>query len=382
VNAERANERSASVCVLLAGGGSGGHIFPAVAIAERVREALPEAQCRYIVSERPLDARILSGLGERFDPIPARPPAMRPLAMARFITGWGPAVRAGRSIVQDAKRRSRSVVMAATGGFVSAPAAQAARAEGVPVILVNLDSAPGKASRWIARFAALRLTPEGDAPASWERTGPIVRSAALAPGPPETCRRRLGLAPEAPTLLITGASQGAASINRLIEGMLEATPEVFDGWQVVHQTGDGAAQRVREAHQRAGVPARVEPLFEAMGEAWGAADLALSRAGAGSVGEAWANRVPALFLPYPFHRDEHQRRNAAPLERAGCAIVERDRVDPERNMDSVGRRLTDLLRDGAARSRMREAFASLPPADGASRAASRILRLVREGGGA
>ncbi|MFG0275497.1 MAG: glycosyltransferase [Phycisphaerales bacterium] len=372
----------APIAVLLAGGGSGGHIFPAVAIAERLREREPGLLCRYLVSDRPLDAAILQSLDEPFAPLPARPPSVRPRALVRFLMTWGGAVRAARETVRAAKREADAVVMVATGGFVSAPAAQAARAEGVPVVLVNLDSAPGKASRFVGRFARIRCTPEGSAPASWQRIRPVVRDAARASGTPAACRERLGLDLTRRTLLVTGASQGANSINRLLEALVGAQGDAFDGWQVVHQTGANEDARVRAAYEAAGVLARVEAFFDGMGDAWGAADLAVSRAGAGSVGEAWANRVPTLFLPYPFHRDEHQRRNAEPLERAGAAVIERDRVSPDANLAGAGDRLVSLLADEARRAEMRSAFDALGPADGGATVADLVLGVVRTAGDA
>lgn len=372
----------APLAVLLAGGGSGGHIFPAVAIAERLREREPGVVCRYLVSDRPLDAEILRSLDESFAALPARPPSVRPRPLLRFLMTWGGAVRAARETVRRAQCDADAVVMVATGGFVSAPAAQAARAEGVPVVLVNLDSSPGKASRFVGRFARVRCTPEGSAPASWERIRPVVRDAARAGAPARVCRERLGLDPERKTLLVTGASQGANSINRLLEALLGAHRASFEGWQVIHQTGASEDERVRAAYAAAGVPARVEAFFGAMGDAWGAADLAVSRAGAGSVGEAWANRVPTLFLPYPFHRDEHQRRNAEPLARAGAAVIERDLVAPEANLPTAGERLVSLLADEPTRATMRGAFETLGPADGAARVAELVSGVVRSARGA
>ncbi len=112
-----------------------------------------------------------------------------------------------------------------------------------------------------------------------------------------------------------------------------------------------------------------------MGLAWRAADLALSRCGAGAVAEAWANRVPALFLPYPYHRDEHQRWNAQPLVDIGGALLERDRIDPALNAKAAGATLAALLRDPPRLRAMAAALERLGPADGADRAARRILGL-------
>lgn len=362
---------------IFAGGGTGGHLYPGLAIAERLREAAPQSRFLFLCSNRPIDAQILSAENVDFHAISARPFSLRPRALAKFVSAWGGAVRDVRSVIRREKSLSQ-VVMIAMGGFVAAPAAQAARAERVPLALVNLDVVPGKANRWIARRADLRLAVAGARgfPA-WEPIAPIVRAAALSDDSPGVCRKRFGLAPDRPTLFVTGGSQGAGSINALVLHMLRTTPQAFAGWQVIHQTGATEHESVDSAYRAAATPAVVRPFLDEMGAAWRAADVAMSRCGAGSVAEAWANQTPALFLPYPYHRDEHQRWNAQPLVEIGGALVERDLVDPQANMRRAGAALTSLLSDRPRLSAMAAALERLGPADGARDAAARILALAR-----
>ncbi|MDX9910420.1 MAG: UDP-N-acetylglucosamine--N-acetylmuramyl-(pentapeptide) pyrophosphoryl-undecaprenol N-acetylglucosamine transferase [Phycisphaerales bacterium] len=374
---------SAPRTYLFAGGGTGGHIYPGLAIVERLREIEPDARAVFLVSDREVDARILSAVGEAFVVIPARPIVFRPRGMLRFIGSWGGAVRAARAEIARARSGEgdapREVVMVAMGGFVAAPCAQAARAERVPLALVNLDAAPGKANRWIARFAGMVLTGtqvEGEVARGWTRVGPIVRRAAIAPGDARACRSGFGLDPDRLTLLVAGGSQGAGSINAFVRAWVDSQdcPLRAGGWQVVHQAGrdDGEIDTLRAAYERAGVAAHVTAFLDPMGPAWGAADLAISRAGAGSVAEAWANRVPTLFLPYPYHRDQHQRVNARALESCGGAVVETDRIDATENVRHIGETLLRLVRDASARESMRRALETLGPADGAGEAAKRL----------
>ncbi len=362
---------------VFAGGGTGGHLYPGVAIAERLREGDPSALTLFICSDKPLDRTILDAEGLVSLPIPARPLAARPRAVLALARNWGACVRSVRIAIRDLQKRAESVQLIAMGGYVSAPAAIAARSLGVPIALVNLDAAPGKANRWIARVAGRIFTAADAGPPSWERIRPIVRRGAVPAAPPAECRRRLGLSPDLPTLFVTGASQGARSINELLIGFVQARPEALRGWQVFHQTGQADARdwprEVREAYQQAGIPAVVAPFCGHMASAWGAADLAVSRAGAGSVAEAWASGTPTLFLPYPHHRDHHQRQNAAPLAQAGAAEVVEDLVSPEVNMGVAGEALARLLGDADRREAMKRAFAALGPADGAERVAAALL---------
>jgi UDP-N-acetylglucosamine--N-acetylmuramyl-(pentapeptide) pyrophosphoryl-undecaprenol N-acetylglucosamine transferase len=371
---------SSSQAFVLAGGGTGGHIFPNLAIAEQLESLLgARPRCVFAVSARPLDAQILGDESREFEVIPAEPFLLRPRAFLKFLNSWGRSVRTARELLQKLRREHGRVDVVATGGFVSAPVTQAARVERVPVTLVNLDATPGRANRWIARHAARAFTAAETPGVNWPVIRPLVRAAAMAPGDARACRVRLGLDPDRPVLLVTGASQGAGTINKLLVALVEkhASDFVSRGWQVIHQTGPRTdamdIENSRGVLKSAGIPAVVEAFFREMGVAWGSADLAISRAGAGSVAEAWANATPSVFLPYPYHKDQHQRANAAVLLRAGACVVEDDLIEPEKNVGRAGATLLELMRDDAKREAMRAALKSLGPADGAATVAGALM---------
>lgn len=372
----QAGHANASILgVVFAGGGTGGHLFPALAVLEQLREIEPNTRAVFLCSTREIDERILSTAKVEHVAIPAKPLSSHPIGLAKFVWSWGGAVRAARAQIAQIKAACPRVRVLATGGFVAAPVAQAARVERVPLVLLNQDAPPGKANRWIAgRATSIYTTAEVDHP-GWERIPPVVRRAALASGDARACRAKLGLDPDRPVLMVTGASQGAKSVNEFVAAFAEANADLLrrGGWQAVHQTGSEDNTPWREAWAKAGVPAVVERFFDAMGDCWGAADLAVSRSGAGSVAEVWANRVPTIFLPYPYHRDEHQRLNALPLADAGGAIVERDQIDPKANLAGAGTRLRELLERPAERDARRAALEKLGPVDGAARLARAIL---------
>lgn len=363
---------------VFAGGGSGGHIYPGIAIAEQLRASKPGARALFLCSEREIDRRVLEREGWGYRAIPARPFGLSPRRLVPFVYRWGSSVRASRGTLRDLRAEGHGrIALITIGGFVAAPAMQAARVERAARIAVNLDAVLGRANRWIGKRADERFTSarvEGDG--GWEFVGPVVRERAVARASREECRESFGLDPGAFTLLVTGGSQGARSINDFLMAMLEADPATFKGWQVIHQAGSGGIERVRNAYRRAGVRSIVVELLEEMGRAWGAADLSVCRCGAGTVGEAWANRVPCLFLPYPYHKDEHQRRNAAPLVEAGGARLTRDRVDPASNLDDAGWELSRLLGDPGSLGTMRRALEGLPEARGAEKIARYALGAV------
>jgi UDP-N-acetylglucosamine--N-acetylmuramyl-(pentapeptide) pyrophosphoryl-undecaprenol N-acetylglucosamine transferase len=357
--------------LLFAGGGSGGHISPGLAVAERLTELDPTVRVLFVCSRRAIDHTMLSQAGVGFATVPGSPFSLRPRALLRFAGNFVRSRRAARSIIQG--QGVERVV--ALGGFVAAPAVAAAVRQHTPVTLVNLDAPPGKANRWIARHCRQVLTavPVPEMPGFAQQVvGMPIRKAAVAAVPADDCRRSLGLDPRRTTLLVTGASQGARTINTLVTALALSGQSAFDGWQVVHLTGVSDERRVRAAYEQAGIPALVKAFEASMGLAWGAADLAVSRAGASSVAEAWANNVPTVFLPYPHHRDRHQHRNAAPMADAGGAIVEEDRLDPDVNLRSAGSKLVALLTDAKRRAAMRQSLRHRPAPD----AATTIARLL------
>ncbi len=363
--------------VAFAGGGSGGHIYPNLAILEELERKLgpEEVDACFLVSDRPLDSAITRDEHRPGVVIPASPVSLRPKGAARLVLGWGRAVRAARL----ALREHHAQVVVATGGFVSAPVLNAARAERVPFVLLNLDAVAGKANRWIGKRASIRLTTVTGprVPADWEAIRPIVRESAVPRGTPEECRARVGLDPERRTLLVTGGSQGARSINQMMARLTSSSPAAFENWQILHQCGTGDSAEQQSAYDRAGVDAHCQDYLSDMASAWGAADLAVARCGAGTVAEIWSARVPSVLLPYPYHRDQHQALNAERLGRADAAIIHTDRIVAEANAAEAGATILELMQDDVARDRMRSAFEALGPTDGAGHVASRVIALVR-----
>jgi len=370
-------------CVVFAGGGTGGHLYPGLAIAERLSEILAKnndtMRSVFACSVRPLDAEILGRENAEFRTIPAEPFGLAPRTLVKFVRTWGGAVRTGRALLRELRERHGEVLVVAMGGFVAAPMVQAARVEGCAVTLVNLDATPGKANRWIARHARRVFTAAevvGVASArSWIHVPPIVRRTAVPPGDARTCRAILGLNLDRPTLLVTGASQGATSINDFVISLARESSEFFAAgcWQVIHQAGGKAdLTAIEKSYAEARVPALVRAFLSPMGPAWGAADLAISRAGAGSVAEAWAAGVPTVFMPYPYHRDQHQRLNALPLESRGACVIATDAIDVDQNVRTIGPIVLGLMRSASGREAMRAALAGLGPADGAAKVAAAV----------
>ncbi len=354
--------------VLLAGGGSGGHIFPNLAILERLRERQSSIAATFVISHRPLDAAVMVKANEPALAIPVQPLTMKPWRWPGFYDAWQKSVKAVLATI--AERRIRAVV--ATGGFVSGPAIAAARQAGIPAALVSLDAIPGKANRLMAGKANVIFTvyPTSIWPQA-ERIGMPLRRSAVGPNDKHRARRELGLDPQRELLLITGASQGASSLNSMmiqLVGQTQVRKTLRNaGWQILHLTGDKTQEleAAIAAYEAAQIPATVLPFCDAMGLAWAGASLAVSRAGAGSVAEAWANAVPTIFFPYPYHKDLHQKFNAEPLTQTGAGILMLDAIDPAVNARQLGPRLLSLVANDSQRYQMAENLRSTRPDDGA-----------------
>lgn len=363
--------------ILLAGGGTGGHIFPNLAIAERLALINSRHCAHFVVSPRAIDASILAKQNAPFTAIPARPWSARPWHWPAFYKAWSASVATTLALI----RERDAVALVATGGFVSAPAVIAAKKAGIPAIVVNLDAVPGRANQFIAGKADMVFTvyPSSSLVGA-QVVGLPMRQSAICTVDKAQARRALNLDPNKETLFVTGASQGAQSINRMMAELItHAQPRrALASWQVLHLTGgtENDATEIRAAYAKAGIPGRTEAFCNAMGLAWGAASIAISRAGAGSVGEAWANATPTLFYPYPYHKDQHQKLNAEPLVLLGSALLQTDQIDPMRNARELTGPLLALMSNTQRRFLMAEKMKQKLPPDGATAVAQWLMHAV------
>ena len=361
--------KSSEQRIVFAGGGSGGTIAPGIAVAQRLRDLAPEVECVFLCSERPIDSSMLAAASMSHHTMPACPPSRSPLGLVRFARAWRSTRRAARAHLFAGSQ------VVALGGYVAPPVVAEAKACGLHVTLLNLDAVAGRANRWIARHAGTVLTStSSNLIGAGEPMGVPLRREVLAQVPPSESRFRLGLDPDRQTLLVTGASQGARSLNAFMLAFLDSHAEHLAGWQVVHLSGEGGDRdRLRAAYLKAGVVAHVLEFLEAMGDAWGAADLALSRGGASSIAEIAANAVPAVVAPYPWHADQHQAANARDLITVGGVVLVEDAVEPEGNLQSIGPTLGKLLGDIGQRAAMRRALEARPRQDAAVEISRRLL---------
>ena len=361
--------------ILFVGGGSGGHIYPNVAVHERLSELGVEIDARYIVSERAIDDSILKKLNLRGHAISALPLSLKPKGFINFYK----ALKQAELESFDLIRATNAKAMVATGGFVSGPALKAGSRAGIPCAMVNLDAVPGKSNKFTARYASdLFSAYETTQLKKAQQIGVPLRSSVVNHVSAEQARLSLGLDPALNTLLVFCGSQGGGTVNKAMAELVSRATvrDLFEGWQVLHMTGEQDLEMVRQAYAKHGIPGRVEAFCTQMGRAWGGATVAVCRAGAGTVAESWANAVPCLYMPYPYHKDEHQRLNAAPVVNRGGGMLLKDRVDTHDNVGELMGPLRDLMKNTLRREQMRKALEESQPADGATTLAEWLVTVL------
>ena len=346
---------------IFAGGGTGGHLYPALAVAERLEEIQPEASIVFACSQRDIDRRILSHTRYAFSPQPIRPLPRGPGGWGRFCRGWLSARRMAGHLLADL----RPDAVLGLGGFAAVPVVWAAARAGVRTGLLCIDALPGLANRRLARCADVVFTQFERTAAELGRrrhkvrlVGPPVRKALLTGGADEG-RKHFALRSDRRTLLVAAGSQGAANINQAVAAIRRELDDLADRWQVLHVAGPGKLESVRAAYAGGRIAHVVLEFCERMELAYAVADVALSRAGAATVGELSATATPAVLMPYPYHRDQHQRVNAEPLVSAGAAEMVLDSADAARNAEALRSSLLAIMRDPSRLEAMRAAAAKL-----------------------
>ncbi len=362
-------------CYVFAGGGTGGHLYPGLAVAEALRNVDPAARLIFLTTTRELDRQVLGPVGYDQVPQPVRPLTLHPLRVPGFLVAW----RRSVALARDVLRRCRVRAVLGLGGYAAGPAVVAASRMKIRSAILNPDAIPGRANRYLARFASLVVL-------QWEVSGRYfsARTQCMALGCPirasfekasaDEGRRRFGLDPSRPVLLVTGASQGARSVNETLAAVWPAFHRDHPDWQLLHLTGSTDEGVVRSSYASAAAPAQVLAFTHDMPLALAAADVVVARAGASTLAELGALGKPAILLPYPYHRDQHQRRNAQVLVDAGAAILVEDQRSGEANAPALRAALEQLLRP-EVRARMSAAAARL----GRPAAATAVARWLTAG---
>jgi UDP-N-acetylglucosamine--N-acetylmuramyl-(pentapeptide) pyrophosphoryl-undecaprenol N-acetylglucosamine transferase len=357
--------------LVIAGGGTGGHLYPGIAVARETLRRYPSARVSFVGTARGLERRIVPAEGFELDCIRSaglkgkswwarlRGAALVPLGL---VDAWHVLTR----------RRPQAVV--GVGGYSSGPVVLMASLRGIATMVLEQNAVPGLTNRLLARrvraaavaYEATLSYFGGRGFVAGNPVRPEFLAAADAGG-------RAGVPATGPRVLAMGGSQGARAINRAMTAAAAAIVAAAPGVAIVHQTGERDLADARERYAAAGVAARVESFIDPMAPEMAGADLVVCRAGATTLAELAALGRPAVLVPFPAATDDHQRRNAAVLAGAGAAIVIDER-------DLTGERLAStvaaLLADRGRLERMGQAMRGLARPDAAARIVDRLEGLV------
>ncbi len=334
------------VNITFTGGGTGGHLYPAIAIADALRDQAG-MRIAFIGTADRLEATIVPKSGYALSTV-ASAPLSRKLSPQLVRTAWTNA----RGIVQSLRVLSRMKpdAVIATGGYVCFPVVVAARLLramrriDAPIILLEPNAHPGLTNRLLSPLVdeVWGAFAGGDSRfrGKYVHTGiPVRRTLRALPDRGEALAR-LGLSPDCKTILAMGGSQGARSINDALASLVKSDG-LPDGWQLIHVTGEHEYDRVRSAIGAERSPSALRPYLHDLSDAYAAADLIVARAGASTIGELSAIGKPAILVPYPHAADDHQRHNAQVLERSGAAIVVEDRAIIAGELRNILRHVTE-----------------------------------------
>jgi UDP-N-acetylglucosamine--N-acetylmuramyl-(pentapeptide) pyrophosphoryl-undecaprenol N-acetylglucosamine transferase len=362
---------------MFTGGGTGGHLFPGLAVAKELARRLPESRFTFCGTGKDWECKQVADAGFAYRMLPAAPLVASPMGLIRALYSNGIGYRAARRLIAD----GQPTVVVGLGGYSSVPLAVAAARQGVPLVLLEQNVVPGRANRWLARWAQTVCVSFADAAEHFSvrprivETGNPVRADII-----ESAAARADQAIQFrdtdPLLVVLGGSQGAHTINGFVTESLPKIATSLKDWQVIHQTGAKDAEWVRAAYESHQLRAEVLPFIGDMADVYRRATLAVARAGATTLAELAVAGVPAVLLPYPFAASNHQWHNAQAFGRSGAAIVVYDRPEPGRTTAALVSAVAPLLRLPELRREMRLAMLTLARPDAASTVIAEIDRAM------
>lgn len=331
--------------ILVCGGGTGGHVFPGLAVA-RALSALADVEIVFAGSPRGLESRIVPAQGYRLELLDIEP--MKGGGPSRAIRGAVVAAKAMRHAAGLIARIKPKAILS-VGGYAAGPTALAGVRMRVPLAVLEPNSVLGLANRLLAPFAARAYVAWHETAKKFRADKARVLGVPLRPGfEPAPSRVRAASAPR--RVLVLGGSQGALALNERLPAALAATAEAVGPLEILHQTGEGRDANVRAAYARAGLTtATVQPFLEDVAQRMTDADLVVARAGAVTVAEIAAVGRASLLVPFPHAADDHQAKNALALAALGAATcLRQEEADAARLVSA----LSALLGDDAARDAM------------------------------
>jgi UDP-N-acetylglucosamine--N-acetylmuramyl-(pentapeptide) pyrophosphoryl-undecaprenol N-acetylglucosamine transferase len=350
--------------VIVAGGGTGGHLFPGLAVADALGRRRP-ARVVFVGSSRGIETRVVEKSGYPLRTLPVR--ALRGQGLLGLANS---ALRLPASLISAWRLLGeiRPDLLIGVGGYASGPVVVAGRSRRIPTVLLEQNAHPGLTNRMLAHFADRICVSFPESTDYFPHNRTVQTGNPVRPPAEQTAGRREGF-----SVLIFGGSAGAHRLNEIgVEAMSRLERSAL---HVVHQTGNGDFEIVRDRYRQHGIEADVRPFIDDMAAAYAGADIVVCRAGATTLAELTALGKPALLVPYPYAADDHQRKNAESLVARGAAMMILDR---ELSAANLAQAVTELRAEPERLAAMARAARTLGRPDAAERVVDVCLKLVEE----
>lgn len=354
---------------LIAGGGTGGHVFPALCIAGEIRAREPGSEILFVGTRRGLEATLVGRQGYEIDFVDAT--ALKSVGLAARLRGLAAMPRA---LWQSLRilRRFRPDVVLGVGGYASGPIVFAARLIGLPTALAESNAIPGFTNRWLGRVVRVVCVAFDETAGHFAQRKVRLTGNPVRPGLAEAAAGPRAAA-DRPCVFVFGGSQGAQALSELACGALVRIVRGGQPLRIIHQTGEADVEKIRNRYAQAGVEADVRAFIDDMAACYRDADVVIARSGATTIAELTAVGRPAVLVPYPFAADDHQFANARALRDAGAALVFRQEALDESVMADV---VHSLVADPDRRAQMAAAMRRLARPDAAARIVDELSRLA------
>jgi UDP-N-acetylglucosamine--N-acetylmuramyl-(pentapeptide) pyrophosphoryl-undecaprenol N-acetylglucosamine transferase len=360
--------------LVFAGGGTAGHLFPGLAVAEALAAAIRPLRITFTGGGKESERRLVTAAGFDYYPLPCRPLPRGPREAVSFILENFAGYLAAKRFLKE----EQVAAVVGLGGYASVPMGRAAAARGIPLVLLEQNVLPGRATRWLAPKATLLCTsfPQTQSKLRYRCplrvTGNPIRRIRPSSGSLRGRTAASSAADRDGQLLVLGGSRGARSLNENVPRAVYKAADRMAGWQILHQSGEADLSATRQLYHKLGVRAVVRPFVVDLPGALAASDLAVCRAGGTTLAELAAAGLPAILLPYPQAADDHQRKNADVFVQAGGALLLDERDLPGRPDDHLAEALASLAVQSDRRAFMAAAMHSLAR----PRAAADVAALV------
>ncbi len=362
--------------ILFTGGGTAGHLFPGLAVAEELKRIAPHLRISFAGSGKAFEAEHVGRAGYSYAAIPCRPLPRKATETLRFLTDNFNGYYAARHLL----REQRVSLVVGLGGYASVPASRAAARARVPYILLEQNAVPGRATRWLAPGAALvcsaleGLHTQLRAGCRLRVTGnPLRRAFIKRHTPANLLPSRIG---RTRRLVVLGGSGGSNTLNTQVPfALYKAGPALHD-WQIVHQSGERNAAATGLLYRKLGIRATVAPFIGNLPEVLRSSHLAISRAGGTTLAELAASGLPAVLLPYPQAADDHQRKNADVFAAAGGAEIVDQREVSGRLDNHLAGTIVGMATDHLVRARKAEAMQRMARPEATRSVAEAIITLL------